>query len=269
VSALERSVRAADGAELHLRRWEGAGADRDLLLVHGLGDHLGRFEHVAAAANARGWDVQGVDLRGHGRSSGRRGHVEAWSDFHADLDAAAAGLREPFDLLGHSMGGLVALDWLRERQARVRSVVLSSPLLGVAVQAPRWKVALGRVLARVAPRVPLSNEFDARQVCGDPEVVRCYTEDPLVFATITPRWYVEMEAALARVQAAAADFRLPLYLNLAGEELIVSNPAALDFAERWGGSVERRIWDGLRHETMNERSHPDVLAGVFDWLAAR
>ncbi len=265
--AIEDRVRAADGTELHRSRWEPGGEGRgEILLVHGLGEHIGRYARTAGDWAARGYRVTGVDLRGHGRSEGRRGHVEAWQDFHADLDAAATGLERPFVVLAHSMGGLVATDWLRERQERVRALLLSSPLLGVAVAAPKWKLALGRLLAKIAPRLPLSNELDAADVCSDPAVVQRYLEDPLVFRHITPRWYVEMEAALERVHAAAGSFRLPLYLNLAGDERLVGNPQALAFADAWGGPSERRVWDGLRHETLNEPQGPQVLAAMAEWL---
>ncbi len=263
-------VRAADGTELLLRRWQPDGPARaDILLVHGLGEHLGRYERTASSLAQRGFSVQGVDLRGHGESDGRRGHVDRWSDFHADLDAASSGLRSPFLLLAHSMGGLVALDWLRERRDRVSAVVLSSPLLGVAVAAPRWKVALGRLLSKVAPRLPLSNELEADGVCSDPEVVERYLADPLVFRSITPRWFVEMEAALERVHGSCPSFAQPLYLNLAGDERLVSNPHALAAADAWGGPVHRVVWDGLRHETLNEKRGPEVLGKIADWLMER
>ncbi|MBL7007557.1 MAG: alpha/beta hydrolase [Planctomycetes bacterium] len=270
MNATESTIRAADGTELWGRRWEPATETRgEILLVHGLGEHLGRYQDVAAGLTARGFALQGVDLRGHGRSAGRRGHVERWSDYHADLDAAARGLRRPHLVLAHSMGGLVALDWLRDRPDQVAAVVLSSPLLGVAAAAPRWKVLLGKVLARIAPRLPLSNELDPEGVCSDPKVVERYLADPLVFRSITPRWFVEMERALERVHTAAPALRHPLYLNLAGDERLVSNPQALALADAWGGAVTRVVWDRLRHETLNEQAGPTVLRAIIDWLEER
>ncbi|RMH03265.1 MAG: alpha/beta fold hydrolase [Planctomycetota bacterium] len=267
VELSEDRVAAGDGTPLWRREWRPDGCERAaVLLVHGVGEHLGRYDRHARALADRGLRVRGVDLRGHGRSGGRRGHVRRWADYAADLDAAAAGLPEPFLLLAHSMGGLVALDWLRGRRPRVRALALSSPLLGVGVRAPGWKVVLGRALSRIAPGVHLPNELPPEGICSDPEVVRRYLEDPLVFRSITPRWFTEMERALARVRAAAPAGRQPLYLNLAGDERLVDNEAAEAFAEAWGGPVRRRRWPGLRHETLNEPQGGEVLAAIADWF---
>lgn len=260
-------LRAADGMLLRRWRWQPPAPVRgEILLVHGLGEHLGRYERVGAAAAARGWRVHGVDLRGHGRSAGRRGHVRSWTDYVADLEAAAGGLSPGHAVLAHSMGGLVALDWLRERQQRVAAVALSSPLLGVSAAAPAWKVALGRLLSRLAPALPLANGLPPDGICSDPAVVRAYLADPLIFRTVTPRWFVEMERALERVHDHAGQFRLPLYLNLAGDERLVSNPRARALAAAWGGAVETHEWEALRHETLNEAEGPRVLAAILDWL---
>ncbi len=261
-----RPLQAADGMRLEQHLWPASdAASGQVLLVHGLGEHLGRYHHVAAALNACGYQVQGVDLRGHGRSDGKRGFVRRWQDYVLDLEAIAATIEGPYLVVAHSMGALVALDFLRSPRP-VPALALSGPLLGFSVQAPWWKLKLAGLLSVLLPSLSLSNELDAGQVCSDPEVVAAYQADPLNFSSATPRWFTEMRQALVRVHQAAPAFQLPLHIQYGALDQIICQRSLLEFAAHWGGTVETRVWPDGRHEVFNERFSAEVLQALCDWL---
>jgi alpha-beta hydrolase superfamily lysophospholipase len=258
-------VRSADGTRLARFRAEPAGSVRgEVLLVHGFADHMGRYDHVADALTAAGYRVTGLDLRGHGRSDGKRGFVARWDDYLADVDAAVAKIDGSPYLVAHSMGALVTLDWLRTRQAK--GVVLSAPLLKAKVAVPKWKVIAAKTLTRLVPSLSMGNELHASEVSRHPDVIKAYDTDPLVFKTATPRWYTEMIAAAARVIEAAPKYTTPMLLMWGTGERIVDPDAIAAFGAIYGGPKDLRIWDGFYHELFNEPERADVLDVTTKWL---
>ena len=259
-------LRSRDGTELAWHFWPtGQARLASVLLVHGVGEHLQRYPHVAQALNRAGFDVGGIDLRGHGLSAGKRGHILSWQDYVEDVQTAAAHLEGPLYLVAHSMGALVALDFLRTDQ-RVQAVVLSGPLLGVAVEAPWWKTRMAGLLSRIAPGLRLANEIDPSEVCANLDVIERYEEDPLNFNQVTPRWYTEMRSALLRVRAHATGYRLPLQVHAGALDKIVSITAIQRFIDQWGASHELHLWPEGRHEVFNEVFADRVLESVTAWL---
>lgn len=258
-------ITSADGTPLRVARW--GDSKRDVLLVHGLAEHVGRYEHVAAALNKGGYRVTFVELRGHGESGGKHGHVSDWRRYDEDLWAAGKTIPDSYAIVAHSMGGLVALDALREAMGQpVLGVALSDPLLGLAFDPPKIKLAASRLLSRIAPSLSLANELDTKLISRDPEVVRKYEADPLVFDTITPRWFVESQKAQARVEDAAPRMNLPL-LMMVGESDGVCSPAASKGLEaRWGGPHALKAYPGLYHELFNEPEKERVFADLVAWL---
>lgn len=253
-------VTSADGTRLRVGQW-GDGA-RDVLLIHGLAEHAARYAHVGEAFAAAGFTATVVELRGHGHSGGRRGHVGRWQEYVEDVRAVAASLRPGFCMLGHSMGGLVALDSVREglRPARL---ALSNPLLGVAVKLPGWKVSAAGLLSTVYPTLPMKNEIDPDALSRDPEVGRAYLSDPLVFQTATPRWYTEMLAALGRVHAVPR-WEVPLAFFIGDADRVVDPVVGRAFAERVGARVS--VYAEHRHELFNEIDKERVIADTVAWL---
>ncbi len=262
-------IRADNGTKLAHYFWPLEVAKAEVLLVHGLGEHLGRYEHVAAALNQAGFQVSGVDFCGHGHSEGKRGHVNRWQDYVDNLATAADAIDGPFLLVAHSMGTLISLEFLRSTIHQATAVALSAPLLGVAVEAPAWKTAAAGLMSRLLPSLSLSNEIDANEVCADPGVVKKYLDDPLTFHTITPRWFTEMTAALERANAHAAKFDLPLWISYGEEDKIVNCAAVDAFVECYGGDASFCSWPGARHEIFNEAIQQDVLDNLIAWLNQR
>jgi alpha-beta hydrolase superfamily lysophospholipase len=266
VEPAHQTLESRDGTRLHLAVWAPEGYQRTVVLTHGLAEHMGRYRHVAAALNAAGYRVLGLELRGHGDSEGKRGHVQTWSEYGDDLAAAVAFAGGPCFLMAHSMGGPVVLDRLLTPLPHpVLGVVLTNPLLGVRVEAPRIKLMAAGLLSRLLPRLSLSNELDPHHISRDPAVVKAYTEDPRVYSTITPRWYTEMRAACARVLAAQRLGGVPLLMVTSDADRICDPEASRRFATACG--ADQATYPPLFHEVLNEPEQQQVIADIIAWLA--
>lgn len=258
-----------DGATLNLVQWSPDGSPRaDILLVHGLAEHMGRYAHVAEHLTRAGYQVTGVELRGHGESEGRRGHVDEWRQYVDDFRAASYKIGRSHYVIAHSMGGLVTLDALRKPIGPdILGVCVSNPLLGVSVKAPAIKVWGAGLLSKIWPTLPLSNELDTNHISRDMAVIKRYEEDPLVYGTITPRWYTEMLSGIDRVFGDAAKATIPLLVLTGDGDRITSVEASRDYFERYGAVDKDLInYPGLYHELFNEPEKVQVLNDVVEWL---
>jgi lysophospholipase len=264
-TAQHLSVQSQDQTLLRAGRW--GDAPRDVLLLHGLAEHIGRYEHVAARLVQAGWRVTMPELRGHGKSGGKRGYTESWHRYVEDVQATAALIGKPYVLVAHSMGGLVALSTLLEAtRPPCVAVALSNPLLGVAVKAPAIKVAAARLLSKIWPTLSLANELDAKAISRDPAVVAAYEADPLVFGTLTPRWFTEMEAAQLRLREGLSTIKLPLHLMLSEADRICDPKAARAVYEAYSGPKTLALYPPLFHELFNEPEKTQVLDELVAWL---
>lgn len=261
-------VHSADHTRLHVVHLPPAAEARgDVVIVHGLAEHAGRYDYVMERLAAEGWHAWFLELRGHGDSEGRRGHVGAWADYDQDLLAVARHLDRPFHVLAHSMGGLVVLDAvLAGLPLHVASVALTNPLLGLALVAPRWKTLGATCLSAILPTLPIGNELEPAFLCHDAAVVEAYRQDPKVFKTVTPRWYAEMNRAMERVQAAAGVFLPPLLMITSTGDRICSPEQARHFVEASGGPHEHLVLQDLFHEVLNEASRDETLDRILAWF---
>lgn len=267
-------LRGEGGVRLHFRAWSPHRPRAALLIVHGLGEHSGRYASPAVALARRGIRVYALDLRGHGRSAGQRGHAgrfaELLSDVHAlrlHAHAATAGAL-PVLLFGHSLGGLVAARYLQTHaDPPLRAAVLSAPALGLGPDVPRWQRVLARRLSRLVPRLPSPNGLDPDNLSHDPAEVAAYRADPLVHRRITPRLFTEMEGAMRAAFAERERIRLPLRVLVPEADRIVSPPAALAFCA--GTPFEVRRYPGLFHEPLHEVQREAVLRELIGWFEAQ
>jgi alpha-beta hydrolase superfamily lysophospholipase len=270
MTSLIGRVVTADGIELLTRHWPAADPWASLLLVHGLGEHSGRYEHVGDHLAAAGIDTRAYDQRGNGASGGPRGDIERWSLFHDDLEERLASVREgaedrPVVMYAHSMGALVAAGYLIDGRPRPDFTVLSAP--GLDSTLARWKLALAPWAARVAPSVALSQGIRAETLSRDPEVGRRVRADPLNVATNTFRFGAEAVREQARVREHAREIGGPT-LVLHGLDDGLVPPSASEIFEGAPG-VERRTYPTLRHELHNEPEGLDVVDDVIAWLKER
>ena len=280
--SMESTTTTRDGVRLVARHWSVDGAEAggawagppwaSVLLVHGLGEHSGRYEHVGDRMASAGLDVRAYDQRGMGGSGGRPGDIDAWSTFHDDLaerlaaTRAAAPAGRPVVLYGHSLGGLISAGYLLTDRPKPDLVVLSSPALGSTV--PGWKLALARALGGVLPTVSIPNDFDGTTLSRDPAVAARTVGDPRCGKASTLRFAALAQREQARVNAGVpAGFGRPTLVLHGGDDGLV--PVGASAPLEGAPGVERRTFPGLRHELHNEPEGLDIVDGVIGWLRVR
>jgi alpha-beta hydrolase superfamily lysophospholipase len=223
----------------------------------------------------RGYVVYGFDLRGHGRSPGPRGYISSWADYRTDVKAFLGMIREqdtlsagrPLFLMGHSMGGLIVLQYALHHPDGLRGVIASGPILGQVGVSPLL-LTLSRILSRIWPRLALSTGLDASAISRDPAVVKAYGEDPLVHSVGTPRLGTELEAAMERTMQRAADWQLPLLILHGGADRLAPAELSRLFFETVNVADKTRIeYEGGYHEPHNDTIHQRVVADLEGWLA--
>ena len=268
---------AADGLLLTRQAWRPEGAPAAVLaVVHGYGEHGGRYRGLAEVMAAGGYAVHVYDLRGHGRSAGRRGHLGRFTDYLDDTAVFLDAVRReqparPLYLLGHSLGGLICTAYVEDRPAdSLAGLILSSPFLHLGMPVPPLKLGAARLLSLVAPGVNVGNTVDAAALSHDQEVVRAYGTDPLNHHVATARWAAEVVAAQSAALSAAGRVRLPLLLLFGDADTIADPQASRELFERVASSDKTvHCYEDFYHEIFNEAGRAHVFADLAAWLAAR
>lgn len=259
-------TRSDDGTKLRLARWNEEG-ERDILLIHGLAEHLGRYEHIGEFFAQKGWRVTALELRGHGESEGQRGHTPSWMQYCEDVQAAMGTVGREMSIVAHSMGGLVALwSLMHPLTPKVRSIVTSNPLLGLFGPEPTLKIFLGKIASRLAPRLQIPTELDPNNISRDPKIVTAYIDDPLVFEGVSARWAAEMLKAQKAVMEYAPKYTIPLNMLIGEQDKICDPDTNKEFVKTYGGEVKTNIYNPCFHELFNEPEKFEILAEVEKWL---
>ena len=271
--AITSDVRARDGPSLRTYRWAAAGAPiADLLLVHGIAEHAGRYQHVGTQLARAGIETHGYDQRGFGDSGGPRAYVDRWPQYHDDLEDRLADVRAaagplPVVLYGHSMGGLTALGYVVADPPRPLPdlLVLSAPAIDASV--PAWKRRLADVLSRTVPRFAIANTFPKGGLSSDPAVEAAYAADPRAIHRTTARLGAALFREQDRVRVALAGIGplpVPTYVVHGADDPIVPEWATRSLEGR--ANVTRRVYEGLHHETHNEPSSAAVIDDTIAWI---
>jgi alpha-beta hydrolase superfamily lysophospholipase len=246
-----------------------------IVIAHGLGEHSGRYVNVVKQIVPKGITVFAPDFRGHGKSDGQRGHVLSFGEYLEDLDSMIETASKEIKtgmkcfLLGHSMGGLIAINYAISRQGTIDGLILSSPSLGVAVKVPAIKAALGKVMSSLWPGLSLNNELDASKISHDDKVVAAYKNDPLVHDRVSARWFTEFLSAMEKVNRDAQEIKIPVLMQIAGDDHLVNAEASKSFFERLAVKDKTiHVYDGLYHEIYNEReeARKPVLNDLEVWI---
>lgn len=268
----ELTLKSKDGLTLIGRQWTPAAAARGVVaLVHGIGEHVGRYAHVAAALNQAGYAMLGYDLRGHGRSEGPRGFTPSYDVFLDDIDllvgeAHARFPGKPIFLFGHSLGGNLVLFYGLRRKPQLAGVVASAPQLRLAFKPPAWKTTMGRLMFNVWPGFSMPSGLEQAALSRDPEVVRSYAADPLVHDRVSARLGIGLIDVGNWLLEHASEFSLPLLVYSGGADRLTSSVACGEFAGKVRGDCTLKIWDGLYHETHNEPEKSDVIGLMVRWI---
>jgi alpha-beta hydrolase superfamily lysophospholipase len=264
------------GIELYYQRWLPETDPRAVVaLVHGVGEHSGRYENVVGPLTAEGYAVYGYDQRGHGHSPGPRVHIDRWADYREDLRAFLGMIAEempgvPLVVYGHSMGALVVLDYLLHSPSVLAGAIVSgSPIEPAGVVKPAL-VAFARTLSGVLPKLSVNLGLDVDALSRDPDVLAAYVADPLVTSRATVRWGTESLNTVGQVKDQMAQIGVPL-LVLHGERdrLNTAQGARLLFETVRSADKTLRVYPGGYHEPHNDIDHEQVVADIGEWLGAR
>ncbi|HOF31275.1 MAG TPA: lysophospholipase [Burkholderiaceae bacterium] len=272
-----RSFTAHDGSNLAVMDWplpSGAPSRGLVVIVHGLGEHAGRYDHVAERLNSWGFAVRSYDQHGHGESDGKPGALPS-DTFLLDnlaelLDTSRRRMdpRLPLVLMGHSLGGLVAARLVSLNLRQVDGLVLSSPALDAGMNA--FQKLLVSVLPRLAPDLRVGNGLNAQYLSHDAGVVQAYRDDPMVHDRISARLARFIADAGPAVLASAPQWRVPTLLLYAGADHLVNPEGSRAFAAAAPpGVVSAHCFEGLYHEIFNEVDREAVFERLKGWLDAR
>jgi acylglycerol lipase len=255
------------------REWEPEGEPRAVIaLVHGLGEHSGRYEHVAARFTGAGLAVRAIDLRGHGQSPGPRGATR-FEPAIADLAALVRRCGEggaPVFVYGHSLGALVAAAWLvREPAPPIAGAVLSAIGLHSALREQTVKVRAARVLGRVVPNVRVKSGIDSATLSRDPAVVEAYRRDKLVHDTASLGFGLDALEAIDAIVAGAPHVAVPLLVIHGEEDTVAYASGARELAALAPSVTTLHVYEGLFHEIHHEPEQERVLSDVLAWIEAQ
>lgn len=268
----EYSIAARDHLRLYAQRWSPNADPRGVIcLVHGLGEHSGRYAYVAGCLASAGYAVVAIDLRGHGRSDGPRGHSPSNDQLMDDISRLVESGRSlypahPLFLYGHSLGGSLVLNFALRSKPLAAGLVVTSPGLVVGGKVPAWKTALGQFLYDRLPGLRMPNGLDRSALSRDPAVISAYAADPLVHDRISVRWGIDLLRTGQWAIEHAGELTIPLLLMQGGADRIVSVEAVRQFAEKAGGEITFKLWEGGYHELHNEPIRDEVLQTMLAWL---
>ncbi len=268
---IELHERAFDGLSLEGRAWLPEEEVRGVVgVVHGLGEHIGRYAPAAEFFNRQGWALAGYDLRGHGRSAGKRGHTPDYESLLAQLDLLYHSLREghpgrPLFFWGHSMGGNLVLYWLLSRKPALHGAIVTGPWLQTARPVPAPLLALAHLMNLLFPPFAQSNGLDPADLSRDPAVGQAYRNDPLVHDRISVRTALEMMRAGRRLLNHRGDLPVPTLLMHGSADRMTSFEASRRFADQHG-NLQWVPWEGAFHELHHETNREEVLQTMLRWM---
>jgi alpha-beta hydrolase superfamily lysophospholipase len=268
----EGTTAGAQGLNLFWRCWTAPEPTSAVLLVHGLGEHSGRYGAFATTLAEHGTSVFSFDLRGHGRSGGTRGDVDAFPRYLEDLlgmeQVMARQVPEgvPGFLMGHSMGGLIVLRRLQVFRGSWAGAIFSAPWL--ATPLPGLLRSFGRFLGVALPGVPLPAGVDAQRLTRDPDMIRAWREDPLIHTRITGRLFKEAEREQQKALVSSWPRDLPALFLVPDDDPVVKGSVTIAFAKTLAGTdVRLEVLEGRRHEPLNDLGREEVNGMVLDWLS--
>ncbi len=275
IQSRETEIPTPDRQRLFVRCYEPgiSSAERTLLIVHGASEHGERYRHVAEFFASHGWHVIIGDHRGHGRSTGVRTHVKRFQQYAHDLELIRTHFGLPPEstaVLGHSMGGLVAIRHAQLFPGHTAALVLISPLLRVKVPIPRRTLALGRVLSVLAPRTRFQSRVDPRTTTRCPQALERRLNDALMHRSVTAKWFFAMRAGLQSAWSAAGQIKIPVLILQAGADEIV-DPRAPEHWLKQVASPDKSFlsFPDHLHELLNEPDWPDTASLISQWLSPR
>jgi alpha-beta hydrolase superfamily lysophospholipase len=272
MSHAEFEWKAGDGLIIYAQAWEPEKTAKAVVcLVHGLGEHSGRYEYVAQTLNQGEYAVLASDLRGHGKTEGKRGHSPSFDAFMDDMailldEAAQRYPGVPCFLWGHSLGGVLVANYVLRRKPQLAGVVITSAGLRTSISNQKAKIQFAKIAGKIVPEMSMPTGLDAKQISRDPEVVERYVNDPLVHGVaslVMAKYTIE---AIPWAYEHASEWALPVLIMHGDADAIAFVSGSEEFAKLIEQDCTLKIWPGLWHETHNEPEKEQVLAYALGWL---
>lgn len=243
-----------------------------VVVVHGLGEHMGRYQELGSFLGSRGIAVYGCDLRGHGRTKGKRGHAQ-YAQLLSDLASVLRFVRNyhtacPIILYGHSLGGNIAATYVLEQpavQQELQGLILSAPWFGLKMKTPVWALTMGQLMDRLHPSFTQDNGLDPAWLSKDERVGEEYLRDPLVHGRISAGLFLAVHKHGKKALKQAAKLQLPTLVMHGDDDAITSDSYSRKLAEN-APNASFKSWSGLRHEPHHELEKEDVMEFVYNWI---
>ena len=270
----EMQLKSVNGEQLIGKLWGDPEQARVIVvLMHGLGEHITRYEHVAAKFVERGFALLAFDQQGHGKTAGKRGVIDPDNSMRRDIEAMLRLAKElapgkPVFLYGHSMGSMEALYYGLKGQEKVDGIIATSPPLDPRTMSGAQRLLI-KLIKPLFPNLTVNNGLKTSGLSRDSEVVRHYETDPLNHPKASVRLAAFINDAATYVREHADEWTLPLYLAHGSADPICPVEGSREFAQKLGEKVTYKEWDGLYHETHNEPEQDLVIATMLDWLESR
>ena len=275
MSSAEFELKNRRGLALKGLDWDADGEVRAVIaLIHGVGEHAGRYDHVAAWFNAKGVAFCAVDQVGHGRSGGKRGHAASYEELLETVDKLLAHARErfagkPLFLYGHSGGGNLAINYALRHRSELTGVIASAPYLRLAFEPPAFQVKLAGVMNRLWSGFSQASGLEQAAISRDPQVVKAYAKDKLVHDRISAGFFLAMHTAGQWALQHATELDLPLLIMHGTADRLTDWEASKAFADKAGELAHFRAWEGCYHEIHNEPEKESVFRAMWEWMEAR
>jgi len=270
----EFKVKAFDDLKLFVQSWQAIKQPRAIIfLVHGLGEHSGRFCRMANKFAHAGHIFIAFDLRGHGNSSGERGHVQSYDIFMQDITVVLTFIKQKFPkipifLYGHSMGGNLVLNYVLRYHPRIEGVIVTSPWLRLAFEPSAFKLIISKTMNRIWPTFSQLSNLDVNALSRDSKIVNDYRKDSVVHSHVSARLFTEIYKSGRWALEHASEFSLPLLLMHGGADRITSHEASCEFANQLTNSENCtfKLWKNLYHEIHNEPEREEVFEFTIHWI---
>jgi alpha-beta hydrolase superfamily lysophospholipase len=275
MKTFEANLKSKDGIDLFVRGWEPENKPKaTVALIHGHGEHVGRYEHVAKAMTDAGYVFAGFDLRGHGKSSGIRGHFPSWEAVMQDIRDFFVFLTQrypdlPQFLYGHSLGGLIVLTYALKNKTGLKGVIATGAGLRSQVHDQKLKVTIAKALGSIAPTALIPSGLDISILSRDPEVIKAYNSDPLTHDRMSLGFGKAGLNATDYAWEHAEEFSLPLLIMHGAADRNTYPHGSADFsklASKSNKDITLKLWDGMYHEVHNEPEKEQVIQFMIDWL---
>lgn len=271
-------VESFDRTPLFYRHYALENPKATVLIIHGFGEHSGRYSHVIDQLQREKFEVFSIDLRGHGYSKGSRGDIVRFRNYEDDAETAVKFAQATqkhqgkFFILAHSMGALVALSLMARTSIKIDGLVLSSPLFALSLPVPWYKKHFGTVASCLMPKLPLKSQIEGCHLSSDARFASAYDNDPLILKSLSIRAFKQILRKLETTKNLATNMKSPFLMQVAGRDMVVDSNAALAWFKSVKGLAPDRtlkIYPSLLHEIYNESLRDEPINDAINWLNQR